>query len=201
MSDLLPPNASAPERALSDAITRIADVPVVVRQVWNADTCPVALLPWLAWAMSVDEWDANWTEAQKREVIRQSIPIHQKKGTVEAVKRAINAVFGDGTVVEWFEFGGTPHTFKIRMQQIIPDDAAYRRLVALVTAAKPLRSHLAAIQVIRDAELRFYLGFPQHVANSSRVRNRLTIEGADVNLRIAFAHHHATTMTVAAVET
>ena len=50
MTGILPPNATALERALADAGARLSDVPVVVRELWNPDACPAAHLPWLAWA-------------------------------------------------------------------------------------------------------------------------------------------------------
>lgn len=55
-SDLSPPNASPLERVLADLeFARIDEVSLaVIRQVVDPDTCPAALLPWLAYSMSVD---------------------------------------------------------------------------------------------------------------------------------------------------
>jgi phage tail P2-like protein len=33
---------------------------------WNPQTCPLAALPWLAWTLSIDKWDTDWTEERKR---------------------------------------------------------------------------------------------------------------------------------------
>jgi len=88
---LLPPNANAHERALESAMARATDLPTPLRDLWNADTCPVHLLPWLAWALSVREWDSRWQEADKRKTIRQAIAIHRTKGTVSAVRDALQA--------------------------------------------------------------------------------------------------------------
>ena len=54
MSDqpsLLPPNASALERKLEQATLRLGTLPVPLRELWNPDTCPAHLLPWLAWTV------------------------------------------------------------------------------------------------------------------------------------------------------
>ena len=48
-------------------------VPVPNRQLWNPWTCPVGILPWLAWALKVDEWDAAAPEDRKRQIIADSI--------------------------------------------------------------------------------------------------------------------------------
>lgn len=94
MSDpahLLPPNASPLERALSVSIGRF-DPPAHVRTLWNAATCPAAVLPSMAWALSVDEWDQHWSAEKKRAVIAASRAIHQKKGTPVAIRTALDAI-------------------------------------------------------------------------------------------------------------
>ena len=57
---LLPGNASELERLAAEALAQIERVPVPIRDLWNPDTCPVALLPYLAWAFSVDRWSQAW---------------------------------------------------------------------------------------------------------------------------------------------
>lgn len=90
MSDasLLPPNATPLERALAKACA-MPHAPEVIRRLWNPWQCPVELLPWLAWAWSVDEWDSAWTEAQQRSMVAGSIRLHRKKGTPWAVREAL----------------------------------------------------------------------------------------------------------------
>lgn len=103
MATLLPPNRTEAEEALDLATARIGAVPVPNAALWNPDTCPAALLPWLAHALSVDEWDPRWSEEVQRAVIRASIEVHRRKGTVASVKRALAAAgYGDATVIERF---------------------------------------------------------------------------------------------------
>ncbi|AQZ99596.1 phage tail protein I [Comamonas kerstersii] len=85
---LLPPNATPLERALAKA-SAMPHSPEEIRQLWNHLTCPLHLLPWLAWAWSVDEWDPAWTEGQQRAMVGASIRLHKKKGTVWAVREAL----------------------------------------------------------------------------------------------------------------
>jgi phage tail P2-like protein len=101
IASLLPPNATAPERALEQAMARLAAVPVPLRQLWNPQTCPVSLLPWLAWALRVREWDSNWPEATQRAVIAASVPVHKRKGTLGSIKQALAAAgYPDAVVIE-----------------------------------------------------------------------------------------------------
>lgn len=152
MSDatLLPPNATQPERALEAAAgARLSEMPVRVRDMWNPDTCPVELLPWLAWAFSVDGWSSGWTEEQKREVIRNAVFIHRHKGTLGAVKRALSSLGYELTVIEWFDDPepAAPYTFRVEVS--VPDrgidEAVYEEVAHIIRDTKNVRSHLAGM--------------------------------------------------------
>lgn len=151
MSDLLPASAKEAERALSLAIARAGDVSVVIREVWNPDTCPLEILPWLAWAFSVDEWDANWSEIQKRETIKQSISVHKFKGTIGAVRDALRSLGYPVELQEWFRQTpqGDPYTFGLRLDidQVGISEAAFQQIIDVVLASKNLRSHLEQIRI------------------------------------------------------
>ena len=89
---LLPPNSSKLERALEQIAAKALDLPVIIKQLHNPDTCPTALLPWLAWSLSVDEWDNDWSEAHQRQTIRDSRQIHREKGTKSSIRRILASV-------------------------------------------------------------------------------------------------------------
>lgn len=98
---LLPPNASAFERAAAEALGAGLSPALPIRDLWSPERCPAPLLPWLAWALSVDAWDAGWPEETQRRVIAESLGIHRVKGSRAAVERALAALgYGDATVVE-----------------------------------------------------------------------------------------------------
>lgn len=144
MPDLLPPNATAPERALSLATDRWPDVPI--KTLWSPQTCPEAQLPWLAWALSVDDWDAAWPVETKRQVIAASIEQHRKKGTVGALRRALQRL---GYEVEIDERTGTAYTFRLRVRVRAGESAggsvaedALNRAVTIALRQKNARSAL-----------------------------------------------------------
>lgn len=91
LSGLLPPNRTSLETALVDASALDAD-PGPIATLWSADLCPAPLLPWLAWALSVDEWDDHWPEPVQRDMVRTSILLHRRKGTVWSVKTALATI-------------------------------------------------------------------------------------------------------------
>lgn len=153
MSDtLLPANATAQEFALEQTVARASNVPVPVRDVWNVDRCPDDLLPWLAWAYSVDEWDVNWTADQRRGAIRTSMESHRHKGTIGAVREALGGLGYSASVQEWFNQipAGDPYTYKLILEsrQIGIDQEALAKILAVVDSKKSLRSHMSVAEPI-----------------------------------------------------
>lgn len=175
MSDLLPHNATAQERALSEAVSRISAVPVPIRDIWDADTCPPHLLAWLAWAFSVDQWDSTWTDSQQREFIKRSIEIHRYKGTIGAVREALRALSFDAQVQEWFNQvpAGDPYTFRLLLtvDQIGIDQAALAVLLSVVRRTKNLRSHISNIEVTAKTQASLC------IAGTSAVGSEIVLTG------------------------
>lgn len=149
---LLPPNATKAERALEAATARLADMPVPVRELWNPDACPLELLPWLAWAYSVDQWESSWTETQKRAVVRNALFVHRYKGTLGAMERALASLGYGMTIREWFDESprGEPFTFRvdINITGIGIDEPLYAQLERLINDAKNVRSHLRSLRLV-----------------------------------------------------
>lgn len=146
---LLPPNATPEENSLAEGVARISDVPVNIRDLWNPDTCPADLLPWLAWALSVDVWSSEWPEEKQRQVIKVAIAVHRRKGTPQAIEDAFNAVNIRASVKEWPEYGGDPYKFKIAVDVVDEglDDATYSIINQIILQTKNVRSHLESLDV------------------------------------------------------
>lgn len=160
-SQLLPPNSTTLERALADTAELERLAPEVIASLWNSATCPAANLPWLAWALSVDEWDSTWDEATQRRVIAASIEIHRKKGTVGAVKQALTSLGHRGRLIEWWqtEPRGTPHTFtaEVEIGNRGIDAAAVTAIERQIIAVKPVRSHYT-MRLVGRSELAVKMG-------------------------------------------
>lgn len=88
LDHILPKNATVWERVLGSNVDRLLDLDAErIRALWNPWTCPIEDLPYLAWALSVDVWDADWPEARKRLVCASALKDHRLKGTLGAVER------------------------------------------------------------------------------------------------------------------
>ena len=149
MNSLLPPGSSALERRLAEACGDISAVPVPLRELWNPDTCPEHLLPWLAWSFSVDRWDEAWPEAVKRQVVRDAYFIHRQKGTIAAVRRVVEPFGFLIRVIEWWQSGETPGTFRldIGVQDQGITEETYQELERLIAGAKPVSRHLVGLSI------------------------------------------------------
>lgn len=149
MNNLLPPGSSALERRLAEACGDISTVPVPLRELWNPDTCPENLLPWLAWSFSVDRWDEAWSEVVKRQVVRDAYFIHRQKGTIAAVRRVVEPFGFLIRVIEWWQSGETPGTFRldIGVQDQGITEETYQELERLIAGAKPVSRHLVGLSI------------------------------------------------------
>ncbi|WP_294192290.1 phage tail protein I [uncultured Sphingomonas sp.] len=159
---LLPPNSTPLERALEQGVRILAlDTPVDV--IDDPLACPAELLPWLAWGASVDTWDADWSEADKREAVASSIAMHRIKGTRLSVDTVLARFDRLARVVEWHEATprATPHTFDIIVPMVLPDGTAPggRRasaafadaIIREVSRVKPLRETMRVVQQVTVA--------------------------------------------------
>lgn len=148
---LLPPNASELERLAAEALAQIERVPVPLRQLWNPDTCPVELLPYLAWAFSVDRWSSAWPERAKRNAIKAAYFIHAHKGTIGALRRVVEPLGYLIEVREWWEEAplGTPGTFRLLVGVLDTGitEEMYQELTWLIDDAKPVSRHLVGLAI------------------------------------------------------
>ncbi|CAJ1253230.1 hypothetical protein JRT77AECX_JRT77AEC_01281 [Escherichia coli] len=122
---------------------------VPLRDLWNPATCPVSFLPYLAWAFSVDRWDEGWTESVKRQVVKDAFYIHQHKGTTSAVRRVVEPFGFLIRIIEWWQTGETPGTFRLDIgvqDQGITEDT-YLELERLISDAKPCSRHMIGMSI------------------------------------------------------
>lgn len=180
---LLPPNASTAERVLEQSVARSSDINLPIATLYNPELCPAHLLPWLAWALSVEQWDQNAPESIKREIIKTSVEIHRKKGTVGSVKKILaSAGFPDAVIVENNNNSGSiyynasvNHDSSEAYSSFNPNDnwAVYnvvlpnaitnkqaRIVKRLLAITAPARCHLAALDYTEFGLN--YDGFAQH---------------------------------------
>ncbi|KJY96095.1 phage tail protein I [Pseudoalteromonas piscicida] len=164
---LLPPGTSKLVRNIAEQVEDLPSklevtptIPEYVGKQWHPQTCPEALLPWLAWSLSVDEWDESWPVDTKRAFIANSVKVHKHKGTVGSVKRALAALGVSVEFFEWFQEiddialapyqSKQPHTFMFiawaneipyTSDAVILSPELYQAVKDVTDSTKPKRAH------------------------------------------------------------
>ncbi|MGL6150381.1 MAG: phage tail protein I [Aeromonas sobria] len=159
--DLLPPSVTRLEHVAAATLASNL-TPELITSTRFADTCPAPLLPWLAWARSVDWWELAESEDQQRALIKASYRLHQRKGTPWAIKEALNVLgFGDSTIIERAtgrRYDGTlsyngnePHgdptrwaVYRVILTRPVTTEQA-NRIKRLLAEMAPARCHLSAL--------------------------------------------------------
>ncbi|EMJ9259586.1 phage tail protein I [Klebsiella variicola] len=148
-STLLPPSSTAWMRSTEAATARLSGITVAIRTLWTPTACPVDLLPYLAWALSVDRWDKDWPAERKIAVIQRSYWLHRRKGTRAAVRRVIEDMGFSATFAEWFDVGDEPGTFRLEVgvNEVGLTPKTFTELNRLIDGAKPVSRHASQLNI------------------------------------------------------
>ena len=151
------------------------------------DELSEALLDELAWEYHVDFYDQTLPIEQKREMVRQAIESHRKKGTAAVVRNVVSIILQDGRVEEWFQYGGEPYHFRvILIMGPMASEETIQKLVDTVYAVKNVRSWLDYVQFHRESEGRIYFGGANTVHKRVEITSDIT-QQMTVNTKLYFA--------------
>ncbi|HDX8690695.1 TPA: phage tail protein I [Klebsiella michiganensis] len=157
---LLPPSSPAWLRHTEAGTARLSAIAVALRTLWTPADCPVDLLPYLAWALSVDRWDKNWPAGRKIAAIQRSYWLHRRKGTRAAVRRVIEDMGFSATFAEWFEAGDEPGTFRleVNVNEVGLTSRTLDELNRLINDAKPVSRHISRMTIATHVTGFIYAG-------------------------------------------
>lgn len=159
---LLPPSTTPVEQKLAQVTADLEDLPLPIRSLRRSASCPDAVLPWLAWERSVDRWDSAWPIAAQRTAVANAFMIHQHKGTISALRRAVAPIAELLDVTEWYDMvpEGPRGTFRLTVR--LPDEgiseAMYQELGRLIESSKRLSQHLTGLAVAAEVHARQHYG-------------------------------------------
>lgn len=121
----------------------------------NIDLQEEELLDILAKDFKVDWWSADYTLAEKRDILKNSWNIHRLLGTKAAVELAINSLYEEANVAEWFEYGGDPYHFRviINSDETMADSDKLLTVISKIIFYKNLRSTLDDILFTQRLQL------------------------------------------------
>lgn len=129
---------------LLNSVSKTTDAPLIYKYL---DKLNGEHLDHLATIWDASVWRQNWPLEIKRNVIKTIISDKRIKGTLAAVKSAIQTIGNVSEIKEWFEMEppGEPHTFRVTANISkfagVLDSDLQKDLRALIDDAKPARSH------------------------------------------------------------
>jgi len=137
---------------------RIMDKADKTRLMSWVDSLDETILDYLAVELRTPAYRDSFPIGTKRELIKKTLPFYAMLGTPAAVNWIIQAIFGDGGIQEWYEYGGEPHHFQVTIPYSgaispeIMDDL--RRMIASV---KRLTSWLDYIITVLKIDMGIYI--------------------------------------------
>lgn len=155
MSSLLPPNSTELERKFSLSSAQATNHEVQIKTLVTINHAPKPFLSFLAFQHSVDRWAETWTDKIKRDQIKQAFNVHQKKGTIKALKTIAESFGFSVKIIEWFN--SIPvlpaGTFKIILYTngIDLTERGLNAFIELMNDAKPLTRHYLEIRIVAPA--------------------------------------------------
>lgn len=123
------------------------------------------LLDIVARDLHVDFYDDTYPIEVKQKLIDESMIIHMEKGTGKSVENLINAVFGDGQVEEWFEYGGEPFHFRILTSNQSVTNERAQEFIRALNSVKRKTAILESITMLQAEQMNLYMGAIVHVGD------------------------------------
>lgn len=125
------------------------------------DSADDAVLDMLAAELDTQYYDADLELEAKRRLVKGALVWHMTSGTPAAVEELVAAVFGEGEVTEWYEYGDDPYYFKITTNATMTEDTS-ELFTVMINRVKNARSHLRAIEIHREIDHTLYAGTALH---------------------------------------
>ena len=126
-------------------------------------TMPEWLLDYMAVELRTPSYNRSYSIATKRALVENSMLFYAQMGTPEAVNQIVSAVFGQGRVEEWFEYGGQPHRFRVVVEDPETATEFLEEFLSVLDGVKRLSSWLDSVTVLRRNEHHLYAGFAVRV--------------------------------------
>jgi len=186
-------NVKAAAEALDSklqAVSNEVDIPLIY---FRLNELSSEQLDHIAYAWDASVWRESWTIEIKRNVLNNVIREKRKRGTLGAVKAAIETIGSVTDVTEWWQENpkGVPHTFKItaRINHYpgVLDSELQEDLFALIDDAKPARSHYEFILSTRLSGSFGVCGVFRKLAYARVKQGVLTNEQTDATISVISA--------------
>lgn len=150
-------------QAMSAAVTpQLQDVSQKIEEciiLARLDELPETVVDLLAWQYHVDFYENGLTLNEKRRLVKTSIDVHRHKGTPYAVQTVVSAILENAKVEEWFEYGGDPYHFRVKLiTGPMTGAETIAKLTKAINMTKNARSWLDGVEFSREIMQEIYIG-------------------------------------------
>lgn len=169
LEDLLPaslrrdPDAEALAKAITPELQEISLAIAQCVLISRIDELSSAVLDLLAWQWHVDFYDISLPIEQKRELVKNALAWHKRKGTPSAVEELVQATFYSGEVQEWWEYGGEPGFFKVVVTDPSATNERAQEFIAAVNSVKRASAWLESVEIKTVDDIPLYFGNILHM--------------------------------------
>lgn len=122
-------------------------------QIYTAiDLVAEEVLDALAVNWKIDWYDTDYDIEQKRRIVKTALNIRRTMGTVGAAREQANAIYPGTTLEEWFEYGGEPGYFRLRVNIVTVEEQekfammSHAEIERRLAAAKRFSAHLEEVE-------------------------------------------------------
>lgn len=160
--DLLPayfsgkPEVVALSYAIKRAMEPITESASQIAPLSCLDLLSENLLDYLAVELDTIYYDGSYSIESKRAILKDAILVKMQLGTNGAIDTMSKTLLGaDASIKEWFDYGGDPYYFRIKLDAPMPNTGGLDFLT-LIDYVKNVRSRLEAIEFYTP-EATFYV--------------------------------------------
>lgn len=166
---LLPPNlqnehTAAISAALDKFTQFISEYAKTVIIYCNIGEISEALCDLLALLFDIQIYDAAFPLDVKRGLIKKALHLSNVKGTLKAVTDGLNAIYGNVTVKNWYEYGGEAYYFRVSTSSVEAINAGnMQKFLERIYQIKNIRLWLEEIMIENKIKQPLYLGAIRHI--------------------------------------
>lgn len=151
--------------------THMLEATISTMSTWDSiDNLSEQELDELAWELNADWYRIDAEIYVKRQLIKDSKQMSRKLGTKWAVERVINTYFGEGFIMEWFEYEGEPGHFKVFSSNPTVTNENLEEFLSILEKVKRATAHLDSIVITLTGRMFLYVGIAYHESSFDSIR-------------------------------
>jgi len=185
--DLLPSHfkenadAVAISYACKMAIASLLECQKLTHLYSDIDSMPEELLDLMALEMKAPYYSENLEISIKRKLVKNAILWRSRAGTKKSVQDLITTIFGEGEIIEWYDFEdgpGTPGVFDI-ITPVPLTEESFNQVSQIIDQVKNASSHIRYLSARHQVEKEWTAKFGRTVNNRMAVTNDVNIDDPD----------------------